>query len=286
MFWTRRSKKAPAPSDGRLPAARFLALVREALEEVAPGFTEGVVIKDDLMVSPHDWAVVLLPPQHSTGRHYDLVATPDLRLPGQEWTFADCVTAFSADERDTAASWAQTTGACLVELVDGRGHFAERVAPGDAGGVPGWGLIVSGAIGFGHDVTENRKLQGALLLANVLPRTAHTFTADLTSPHVNGVKVFYGGAPGAVQAEVRVNGERHEAASAALAALGLPEPAAPAVARYYALMLPLPENAELFADRDEDPADHADHGDHADGCGCGDACGCGGRIDPEHPGFL
>ena len=37
----------------------------------------------------------------------------------------------------------------------------------------------------------------------------------------------------------------------ALAALGLPEPAVPAVARYYALMLPLPENAGLFADRDE-----------------------------------
>jgi hypothetical protein len=52
-------------------------------------------------------------------------------------------------------------------------------------------------------------LQTALLNANVPHRIAGTFTADLESPFFNGVKVFYGGRPGAMEVEIRVNGERH-----------------------------------------------------------------------------
>jgi hypothetical protein len=38
--------------------------------------------------------------------------------------------------------------------------------------------------------------------------------------------------------EIRINGARHEAASAAMAALGLPEPTVFTAVRYFALMLP------------------------------------------------
>ncbi|MFD5759251.1 DUF6348 family protein, partial [Streptomyces sp. NPDC127044] len=89
---------------------------------------------------------------------------------------------------------------------------------------------------------ESRRLQNSLVDANVLHHIADTFTADLESPFFNGIKVFYGGQPGKMQAEIRVNGERHEAASAALATMDLPEPNAFTMVRAYALLLPMPED--------------------------------------------
>jgi hypothetical protein len=104
-------------------------------------------------------------------------------------------------------------------------------------GVPGFHAIISGAIGVGLDAEENQRLQRAVVDANVLHRVAGSFTEDLVeSPFFNGVKVFWGGQPGSMQAEVRVNGARHEAASDAMAALNLPEPTVGTVVRYYALL--------------------------------------------------
>jgi hypothetical protein len=50
------------------------------------------------------------------------------------------------------------------------------------------------------------------------------------------------GNPARLQAEIRVNGERHETASAALAAMNLPEPDGFTMVRSYALLLPMPED--------------------------------------------
>jgi hypothetical protein len=100
-------------------------------------------------------------------------------------------------------------------------------------------MIASGATAFGVELAENQRLQQSLLDANVLHRVAGSFTGDLESPWFNGLKVFYGGQPGAMQAEVRVNGDCHDGASAAMSALGITEPAAFAAARFYALLLPV-----------------------------------------------
>jgi hypothetical protein len=118
-------------------------------------------------------------------------------------------------------------------------------------------------VGAGLDLAETQRLQTALLDRNVLHRVADRFAADLESSLFNGVKVFYGGTPGAMAAEIRINGQRHEAASAAMAALGLPEPATFAAVRYYALLLPLPADGRPFG-----PLGHRGH-----------------ELDPEHPGF-
>ncbi|MFJ1757837.1 DUF6348 family protein [Kitasatospora sp. NPDC088134] len=281
MSWIRRRTNQKPPDDGRLPDLEFLALVRDALEEIAPGVTEGARLKGNSLMSPAGWAVGVLPPQHGGGRHYDLVAVPDVHLQPDVPCFVDCVVGLSADPRDAAASWAQTGGACLLELVHGDGRFAERAGSGDAHGVAGWDSIVSGVVAFGVDPAENRRLQRAVLAADVLPRIVDSFAADLEAPYFNGVKVFYGGRPGAVQAEVRVNGEHHEAATAALAALGLPEPAAFAAVRYFALLLPATTGTAGTAGLAEDGTGPAEDGD-----GCCGACSCGGRIDPERPGFL
>jgi Family of unknown function (DUF6348) len=235
----RRTLDAEPPGESRLPDLEFLAVVRASLEAYAPGTTEGAELKGNSLISPNGWAIAVTPPQHGGGRHYDLVALPDVSIQPDVPVFMDCVVSMGADHRPAADSWVQTAGACLLELLDRRGRFADHVDPEDERGVADWHMIASGAVGYGLDAAENRRLQMALIDANVLHRIAHTFAADLESPFFNGVKVFYGGLPGSMQAEIRVNGECHEAASAAMAELGLPEPTAFTMVRYYALLLPL-----------------------------------------------
>ena len=279
MPWIRRRARNAEPPEERLPDLDFLALVKASLEEYAPGVTRGTELKGNSLSSPSGWAVGVAPPHHGGGSHYDLVALPDVSVQPDVPCFMDCVVAMSGDPRKAADAWVQTAGACMLELLDRRERFADHAGPDHERGVPGWHSINSGAVGFGLDVDENRRLQTALLDANVLHRIAGTFTADLESPFFNGVKVFYGGRPGAMQAEIRVNGERHEAASAAMAALNLPEPPVFTAVRHYALLLPVP------ADGGEPSypsvrLDLADAQDHAHGT----TCGCDGHPDAGHPG--
>ncbi|WP_306192973.1 DUF6348 family protein [Streptomyces sp. MK5] len=276
MSWIRsRARRAEQP-DERLPDTELLALVKAGLEAFAPGVTEGAELKGNSLLSPHGWAVAVAPPRHGGGRHYDLVALPDVSIQPDVPCFTDCVVAISADPREAADAWVQTAGACLLELLDQRERFADQAGPEHERGVPGWRSIISGAVAFGLDTSENRRMQGALLEANVLHRVSDTFIADLESPFFNGVKVFYGGRPGAMETEVRVNGERHEAASAAMAALNLPEPTAFTAVRYYAVLLPLSADGATTSGPATDLDPHHAH----------DAeCSCGGELDPEHPGF-
>ncbi len=246
--------------------------------------TQGAQLKGNSLISPHGWAVAVAPPHHGGGRHYDLVALPDVSLQPDVPCFMDCVVSMSADPQDAANTWVQTAGACLLELLDRRAHFADHTDPDDERGVPGWHTIMSGAVGLGSDVDENRRLQRALLEANVLHQVADSFTADLESPFFNGVKVFYGGRPGAMQAEIRVNGERHEAASAAMTALGLPEPTTFTTVRLYALLLPIPAG-EIEPCYPTTRLDLAPASVHTETHTHGATCACGGHLDPEHPGF-
>lgn len=244
MPWIRRERHDAEPSPARLPDLEFLDLVRSSLEEWAPGFTQDAELKGQSLLSPQGWVIGMAPQAHGGDHHYDLIAFPHVDpAPGVGMQtgipcFVDCAVAMSGNPRHAADMWVQTAGMCLLELLDGRGRFADHFGPGDQGYIPGWHTIASGAAGFGIDVTQTGNLQAALLGANVLSRVAETFIADLESPFFNGIKVFYGGQPGAMSAEIRVNGARHEAASAAMASLGLPEPTVFTAVRYYALMLP------------------------------------------------
>ncbi|GHF20314.1 hypothetical protein GCM10014715_88610 [Streptomyces spiralis] len=276
MPWIRRRARKAEQPDDRLPDLEFLALVKASLEAFAPGVTEGAELKGNSLLSPHGWAVAVAPPQHGGGRHYDLVALPDVSVQPDVPCFTDCVVAMSPDPREAADSWVQTAGACLLELLDQRKRFADQAGPEHERGVPGWHSIISGAVAFGLDTTENRRMQGALLDANVLHRIADTFTADLESPFFNGVRVFYGGQPGAMEMEIRINGERHETASAAMTALNLPEPTAFTAVRYYGLLLPLPAEGPVPSSPTTSLDTHHAHGAE---------CCCGGELDPEHPGF-
>ncbi|MYV79019.1 hypothetical protein GT352_34655 [Streptomyces sp. SID1046] len=124
-------------------------------------------------------------------------------------------TAWETVARDAAGLWARSAGACLLELLYEHEELADHRGPDDEHGVPGWRSISSGALAYGLSDQENLRLQNALVEADVLREIADTFTADLESVWFNGVRVFYGGVPGAMEAEVRVNGEQHAGATAA-----------------------------------------------------------------------
>ncbi|MBC3839463.1 hypothetical protein GXW82_02300 [Streptacidiphilus sp. 4-A2] len=274
MSWIRRRTHAEPPA-GRLPDLEFLALVQASLEEYAPGVTQGTELKGNSLSSPHGWVVAVAPPQHGGDQHYDVVALPDVSVPTDVPCFVDCVVAMAEDPRRAADAWVHTAGACMLELLDRHGRFADHAGPGDARGIPGWYAIASGAVGIGLDSAENRRLQSAVVDANILHRIADSFTADLEPLSFNGIKVFYGGQPGAMVAEVRINGERHEAASAAMAALGLPGPTAFTTVRYYALLLPVPADGG----EPEFPSTRLGLAHHHDA-----AHGHAGQSDPEHLG--
>ena len=240
MPWIRRRARDSQSAGGRLPDLEFLALVKAGLEEVAPGVTEGARLRGNSLMSPtRGWAVGVLPNTHGGPDHYDLTAMPDVNIQPDVPMFMDCVVAVNGNPRHAADSWAQTAGACLLEFLDRQGRYAEHDGPDDGRGVPGFHAITSGATAFGVDAEENHRLQHALLEANVLHRVADSFTKDLHSPFFNGIKVYWGGMPGKMQAEIRVNGDRHDEASAAMAALNIAEPTAFTAVRYYALLLPL-----------------------------------------------
>lgn len=235
----RRARDAE-PSEERLADLEFLALVRASLEKYAPGVTQETELKGSSLISSRGWAVAVAPPMHGGDHHYDLAALPDVSIQPDVPCFLDCVVAVAGNPQHAANAWAQTAGACLLELLDRRERFADHAGPDHERGVSGWHMIASGAVGVGVDVTESRRLQHALVNANVLHRIADTFTSDLERSSFHGVKVFYGGQPGSMQAEIRVSGQRHEAASAAMGALNLPDPTVFTAVRYYALLLPVP----------------------------------------------
>jgi hypothetical protein len=276
MSWFRRRTRPAEPTGQHLPDLEFLTLVRTALEELAPGMTRGAELKGNSLLSPQGWAIGVSPSGHGGDNHYDLVALPDVDVQPDVPCFIDCVVAMTGDPRHAAETWAQTAGVCLLELLDRRGRFAHHAGPDHEHGVAGMHMIASGAVGLGFDQSENLRLQKALVEANVLHRIADTFAADLDSPYFNGVKVYYGGRPGEMETEVRINGARHEAASAALAMLGLPEPTTFTAVRLYALLLPIPADAvEPTYPATRLQLDHLH----------GTTCGCGEALDPQRPGW-
>lgn len=244
MPWIRRrTRDAAEPPSERLPDLEFLALIQASMESYAPGVTDGSELKGNSLSSPHGgWAVGVAPPFHGGGRHYDLAALPDTSLQPDVPVLMDCVVAVGGDTARAADTWVHTAGAVMLELLDRTGHFADHAGPGHERGIPGWYSIASGAVGLGADPEESVRIQKALIEANVLHRIAATFTGELEGVLFNGVKIFYGGSAGKVQAEIRVNGERHEGASAALASLGLPVPTAFTMVRSYAVLLPLTDD--------------------------------------------
>ncbi|MET8703208.1 DUF6348 family protein [Kitasatospora sp. NPDC004723] len=135
----------------------------------------------------------------------------------------DCTAGLGKTEEEkldnAVRMWATTTAAALVEPAGGGGAHADHA---DHPELPGWHAVQGPAavFGFGND-----RLAAWLAGNRVVPALAPSLLPVLTGtgerrPH--GVKLFLGGRSGDDVAEVRVDGEVNEAASAALRALDWP----------------------------------------------------------------
>lgn len=121
--------------------------------------------------------------------------------------------------------WLGTTGSALFELLVQDGSFAGHFQGDNPDGFPGWHLIHGGIVGWGsgadHDVVQLWARDNLLP-----PKLAPVLRKDLalTGGQLIGIKAFFGGSQQSETAEVRVNGDLHEAASAVLAGLDWPRP--------------------------------------------------------------
>ncbi|KOV38715.1 hypothetical protein ADK60_01785 [Streptomyces sp. XY431] len=135
----------------------------------------------------------------------------------------DCTAGLGKTEEEkldnAVRMWATTTASALVELQEGRGAHGDHA---DHPELPGWHAVQGPAAVFGFG---NERLAAWLAGNRVVPALAPALLAELAGPggrRPHGVKLFLGGRAGDDVAEVRVDGEVSEAASAALRALDWP----------------------------------------------------------------
>jgi hypothetical protein len=147
----------------------------------------------------------------------------------------DCTAGLGKTEEEkldnAVRMWATTTAATVVELLEHRGEHADHYRPEQ---LPGWRAVQGPAAVFGFG-TE--RLTDWLTDHQLLPGLASALAPELADPRLNGVKLFLGGRAGEDVAEVRVNGEVSERASAALRALDWPRGERLCWARVFVLLV-------------------------------------------------
>jgi hypothetical protein len=232
--------QAPAPANPEsLVQVEFEAAAYKAFRDALNGLKPGWTKTERGLVGPGG-ALVRLGQRHDSmsGGHVDVQFEPDEAKP-LKTPLWDCVSGFGASSgekaRNAAHLWSQTTAAALLEFkYSFRGEFADHYRGSDPGGFEGWHVISGPIMGFGEGDSPDR-LQQWYLNNPVLPALSRTMSHSIderTCPH--GVKIFLGGDG---VAEVRLDGERHDSASAALAKLPWPRLEPPGFVRCYVVVL-------------------------------------------------
>jgi hypothetical protein len=205
-----------------------------ALESLCPGWTQTPAA----IVGPGGVRVTLTE-RHSldNDEHVDAeVLVPSPR--GDPVTFVDCVSGFGstpqARARFAAHLWSQTTGAACLEFAYSlRGAFADHYRGSDPGSFTNWHVIAGAIIGFGN--SENAGVLQQWWLSNpVLPSVAAASSRLSDTPVPQGLKILFGGDG---VAEVRIDGECHDAASRAVGSLPWPRLNPTAFVRSYVILL-------------------------------------------------
>lgn len=215
------------------------AIAREAFRDVLNMLRAGWVITGDAIVGPESAAVRLTQRHESRSEgHVDVQFVLD-DTAARRIELWDCVAGIGISHSDRARFaahlWGQTTAGALLELKYSlQGEFADHYHGADTGGFSGWHAIAGAIIGFGNGEAPV-KLQQWWLSNPVLPILARALDESLTEEEAPfGLKILFGGDG---VAEVRVNGERNEAASSALASLPWPRLEPAGFVRSYVILL-------------------------------------------------
>lgn len=150
----------------------------------------------------------------------------------------DCVVGFGdgMEKRaeNAATIWISTSATALLELKYSRkGQYADHYMASDPAGLTGWHSICSSIIGWGEGDGGKALQQWWVSSGQVLPALAPALV-DLQGDRPHAIKIFFGGAD---IAEVRVDGQHHDAASAALLALDWPRQPRPDFVRALVIAL-------------------------------------------------
>lgn len=242
------------------PEERLEVIQRSVVREMAR-YGRGFTVDGPVVRGPGTTAVAVREHPDAGGGHVDLGFVLHLGRADAPVLW-DCAAGLGKTEQErlenAVGMWATTTAATVVELLDRRGEHGDHYAPDRPGGVPGWHVVQGPACVFGFG---NEALAEWLGGNHVLPALAPRLLPELGHPLLNGVKLFLGGRAGEDVAEVRVNGEVSEPASAALRELDWPRGERLAWARLYVLLLAADADvaavAAAEADRPVPPARRA-----------------------------
>jgi len=234
-------------SEARSPAARSpQSLPLEALspeqvlEIAAPMVAElGGAWRsaDGPMLRAGSVGVRVLPPHADDYRHYDFEILLNVDRPDAP-TIVDCSLGLAADPveaaREAVRAWIDTCLVTVLEMIQQRGQLASHFRAAEPGGFPGWHAIVGGVTGWS---AGSRGKQEWFAEARPWSVLAPVIKPALDRPYLNGVRMLVGQGGDFTECEVRVNGRRHAASSAALAALDWPRTDHFGLARTFVLLV-------------------------------------------------
>ncbi|MGW6916489.1 DUF6348 family protein [Kitasatospora sp. NPDC054939] len=215
------------------PQERLDVIQRCVVREMAR-FGQEFTVDGEIVRGPGTTAVAVREhPGESGAGHVDLGFVLQLGRADAPVVW-DCAAGLGKTEEEKLANavrmWATTTASALVELQQRRGEHGDHH---DHPELPGWHAVQGPAAVFGFG---NERLAGWLTEHQVLAALAPALLPELAGRPLNGVKLFLGGRAGDDVAEVRVNGEVSEAASAALRALDWPRGERLCWARLFAVL--------------------------------------------------
>lgn len=182
--------------------------------------------------------VRVLPPHSDDHRHFDLEILLNANL-FYVPKLVDCTVGLADDPVEAAhqaiQAWIDTSLVTVLEMIEQKGRLATHFSSSDEGGFAGWHAIVGGVTGWSVDGSHAKQEW----FAETMPwsELAPVITAGLDRRFLNGVRMLVGQGGDFTECEIRINGRRHEASSAALAALDWPRTDGFELARTFILLV-------------------------------------------------
>jgi len=213
---------------------QFTAAFHSTLNALKPQW----IVHGDALHGP-DGAVVRFAERHqaSSNGHVDVEFILNHLNPDSPRLW-DCVSGFGPSLSDCAHSaahiWTSTSGVTLLEMkYSGRGEFADHFHGHEPEGLLGWHSICSAVLGYGRGSSADALQAWWLGRQTALPAIA-PLLRNIPGDGPHAVKIFFGAQD---VAEVRVDGEIHAGASAALLALDWPRIEPPGFLRVFVIAL-------------------------------------------------